>query len=379
MKLSYSENQKRNLVEQYRAGASVASLCTETGISSSTFYSWIKHYQPIATESGAFITAPDIYSLKRKIEKLENMMSVLKTVNCTVSSPMKDRLNELELLYGQFSVHVLCEALDVPRGTFYNHILRNKRNQSSHMKRREELRIAVRDAFDDSNQIYGADKIKVTLANKGCQISVAMVTELMREMGLYSIRTTSKRSYTKIKKYEKKTNVLQRNFHATDPNRVWVSDITYFKLKDKFYYICVIIDLFSRKVVAHKISQKNCTQLVTATFKRAYALRNPSEDLLFHSDRGTQYTSYSFQKLLRDCQVKQSFSNSGRPCDNAVAESFFSSLKQEELYRKNYRSESDFKKQVADYIVRFNTERPHRSLLYRTPDQVESGNVINPK
>ena len=136
-------------------------------------------------------------------------------------------------------------------------------------------------------------------------------------------------------------------------------------------YTCVILDLFSRKIVAYKVSRKNSTQLITSTFKMAWAQRNPETKLIFYSDRGAQYTSHRFKQLLHEHAVVQSFSNSGRPHDNAVAESFFATLKKEELYRKDYTSETDFKRCLASYIEFYNTQRPHRTLKNRTPCQVE--------
>ena len=95
-----------------------------------------------------------------------------------------------------------------------------------------------------------------------------------------------------------KKDLLQQRFRAVKPNQVWISDVTCYKLKDRYYYICVILDLYSRKVVAYKLSKKNSTQLLTSTFKQAWALRNPPEGLVFHSDRGAPYLSFSFQSLL---------------------------------------------------------------------------------
>ena len=139
------------------------------------------------------------------------------------------------------------------------------------------------------------------------------------------------------------------------------------KLDNRYYYVCVILDLFSRKVISYKISKKNSTQLVTSTFKIAWKHRNPEAGLIFHSDRGAQYTSYRFQQLLHEHMVVQSFSNSGRPHDNAVAESFFASFKKEELYRRDYASETAFKKGIDSYIEFYNTRRPHSTLKNRTP------------
>jgi len=370
MSTRISHEGKRQLVEQYQNGESVVSLTVKTGIPKSTIYSWIKLYQTTVTATGVIVTPQKFDAMKKQISKLENMVSVLKTVNCTVSSPLQEKLHELEMLQGRFSIRVLCEALDVDRGTFYNHVLRNKRNRTSYIKRREELRIAIQEVYDDSRQLFGAGKIRAVLMDKGYEVSEKMVAKLMREMGLFSIRIAAKRNYIKHHAMEKKTNILKREFNAKSPNQVWVSDITYFKLNKKFY-ICVIIDLYSRKVIAHRISVRNSTQLVTSTFRQAFAERQPLEGLIFHSDRGSQYTSYAFQKLLRGHQVVQSFSNSGKPYDNAVAETFFASFKQEELYRGNYHSESAFQRSVDEYMNFYNTKRPHAGINYKIPNQSE--------
>ena len=294
----------------------------------------------------------------------------MKTVNCTVHAPLNEKLTELELLYGQYDVHTLCEALEVSRGTFYNHIFRNKRDNTWFEKRRAE-RVIVREVFDEFHQIFGAEKIRTILVQRGHQVSTKYVASLMAEMGLSSVRTTAKRDYLNQATREKKKDMVRQQFHADRPNQIWVNDVTYFKLGQNHFYVCVIIDLSSRKVISYKISKKNSTQLITSTFKMACDTRQPDPGLIFHSDRGSQYTSHRFLQLLHEHGMIQSFSNSGRPHDNAVAESFFASFKREELYRKNYSSEKEFKQGVDSYITFYNQQRPHRTLKNKTPNQVE--------
>ena len=217
----------------------------------------------------------------------------------------------------------------------------------------------------------GAEKIRTILVQHGHQVSAEYISRLMCEMGLSSIRTTAKQEYLKLREPERKKNILRQQFNAQQPNQRWVSDVTCFKLGDHYFYICVIIDLFSRKVIAHKVSKKNSTQLLTATFKMAHEERHPPSGLIFHSDRGAQYTSHRFQQLLHKYNTKQSFSQPGKPHDNAVAESFFASLKKEELYRKDHPSDRAFQASVASYIEFYNTKRPHRTLKNLTPYQME--------
>lgn len=368
--MAYTEETKATILHLLGNGTSVKELCMEYNISRSTLYRWLHdlEYSNVAVD---IPSAKDYNALQQQVKKLENIISVLKSAKCTVHAPLKEKLLELELLYDQYDVRTLCEALEVSRGTFYNHILRNKRGNAWFEKRREEYRILIRDVFDEYRQVLGAEKIRTVLVQRGHQVSTEYVARLMKEMGLSSVRTTAKQNYLNLRESGKKRNVLRQQFNATRPNEVWVSDVTCFRLQDRNHYICVILDLFSRKVIAYKVSKKNSTQLVTSTFKSAWEERVPELELLFHSDRGAQYTSHRFQELLRRHSIVQSFSNSGKPHDNAVAESFFASLKKEELYRKDYASEPDFKRSISAYIEFYNMKRPHRTLKNRTPCQME--------
>ncbi len=150
-------------------------------------------------------------------------------------------------------------------------------------------------------------------------------------------------------------------------NQVWVSDITMFRLKEKNFYICVILDLYSRAVVGYKIGIKNSTQLTKSTFKTAYINRQPQSGLMFHSDNGGNYCCKTFQTYLIKLNVEQSFSRPYVPYDNSVMESFFSSVKREELYRRKFKSENEFHKSVDEYIIFYNEKRPHYQNIYRTP------------
>jgi len=336
----------------------------------STLYSWIKRYQTLKSSTQTNVSHNDYYNLKRRADKLEERLKIIKAAGCGTSAPLKEKLVALEKLHGQHSVRALCEALDVSRGTFYNHIFRRK-DVAYRDKRREEMRAHIKAVFEDSRQRYGANKVCAVLTDRGIRVTPKYVAELMREMDLNSVNKDSKREHKKKLSLNKKQNVLQRKFNTIAPNIVWVSDVTCFKVKEQYFYICVIMDLFSRRVVSHAMSKNNSTYLITSTFRKAFKNRECPQNLTFHSDRGVQYTSNAFRKLLCMNKVVQSFSNSGKPHDNAVAEAFFASLKKEELYRTNYKSESQFRESVEDYVLFYNTERPHRTLAYRTPDRFE--------
>lgn len=300
---------------------------------------------------------------------MENIIQVLQSVSCTTNDPLEFKLEALEKLYGQYSVHVLCDALKVPRGTFYNYILRNKRDNTWYAKRQEELRSKIQQIYDDNHQIFGAAKITALLKEHGERVSVKMVRRLMQDMGLTSIRIGAKDLYDKEQCPYK--NHLNQQFDTSRPNEVWVSDITYFRYNNKNYYICVVIDLYARAVVGYRVGIKNSTQLTKSTFKAAYENRKPNEPLLFHTDRGSNYRSKTFCSYLKSLNIKQSYSRAHIPYDNSVMESFFASLKREELYRTKYRSENEFKAAIDDYIIFYNERRPHAKNGYKTPRKKE--------
>lgn len=207
------------------------------------------------------------------------------------------------------------------KGSYYNHLLRNKNGETKADKKRSELLPIIEQIFHEYNEIFGSRKIYAILKDRGYAISESSVAKIMHQNGLFSIRASAKTLY---KKYlERKQNILQQQFHVSRPNEIWVSDVTYFSVFNRMYYIYVVLDLYARKVIAHKISRHNSTQLTKTTAKMAYKKRTPSSSLLFHSDQGSNYTSIEFRKYLKSINVTQSFSSPGMLYDNSVMESFF--------------------------------------------------------
>ena len=190
-----------------------------------------------------------------------------------------------------------------------------------------EYKEKILSVFADSKGRFGAKKIKVKLIELGYRVSEKRIRRLMHEMELKCNKSKPPRKYKPLKQRQYYKNWLEREFTQTESNRAWVSDITEFKIRGKKYYICVIIDLFSRKVIGHDVSSAMTAQLVEATFYAAYFERGCPKNLIFHSDQGSQYTSKTFKESLKKLNVKQSYSEPGCPYDNAVVESFFASMK----------------------------------------------------
>ena len=186
--------------------------------------------------------------------------------------------------------------------------------------KKKEITPIIEEIFNGSNQVFGARKINAVLRLRGYTVAEKTVASIMHENGWFSIRGGAKRIYEMTK--QRRDNILSQQFVATAPNEVWVSDITFFTCKEVKYYICVIIDLFARKVVACTISKNNGTRLTKSTLTKAVEERHPSEGLIFHSDRGTNYTARTFVDCCKAFGLTQSLSRKSTPYDNSVMEAF---------------------------------------------------------
>ena len=261
---------KKQAIRRYKKGESIPALCQELHISQSTFYHWRNQYRSIQTSAHTY-TPAEFDVLVRRLQKAEHKLSIIQLSGYLSKVPLQDKLATLEHFHNEmsdlYSVHELCEALNVSRGTFYNHIFR-RADRSKYESEKAQLMLKVKQIFDDSEQRYGADKIHTVLAENGLRISTKRVLSIMQELGLHSIRADAKKVYKN--QMRKKQNLLHRKFTTDHPNQVWVSDITYFKIKNAWVYLCAIIDLFSRKVVGYRVSHAASTRLVTATFRNAY-------------------------------------------------------------------------------------------------------------
>ena len=364
----YDDKLKKTVLAELKTRVSVIELSNKYIVSRNTIYRWKKENENQVISPGE--KDKEIKRLNRQVERLKEIIQIINEANCLPSAPLKEKLYALESIYGNHSVRILCEALDVDRGTFYNHILRNKKTNTWYAKQREILRVAIQKAYDDYGQIFGAGKITSILKEQGYKTCEDTVRQLMSDMGLTSIRQRAKAMYEKERKAYCK-NRLNQNFTANGPNEIWVSDVTCYSFQEKNYYICVILDLFSRMVVGYRISHRNSTQLAKGTFKMAYEQRKPPEGLLFHMDRGANYKSYTFMSYLKSFSVVQSFSRAHIPYDNSVVESFFSNFKREELYRRKYKSERELFAAIDNYIDFYNNKRPHSTNNYKTPGSKE--------
>jgi len=271
----------------------------------------------------------------------------------------------------EFPVTKMSKALGVSVNGFYSHLNR-KPSKASVFK--QELQGMIRQAYGSHGGAAGSRTIYADLRELGVRCGKSRVADEMREMGLKCkarkrfVATTDSRHNEPAA-----PNILDRNFTQGSPNRAWVSDITYLPVSGKWLYLVVFIDLFSRKVVGWDLSQSLQAQSAIKAFEQAVCLRKPQRGLIVHSDRGIQYASKGFRECLSKHACVQSMSRKGNCWDNAVAESFFGSLKKRLIYHRKYKTAEELRKDLFHYIeVYYNRFRKHSSNNYLTPEEKDS-------
>ena len=362
----YTEDFKKQIIAQYQTDISAKKLCSQYGIARSTLFLWKKQYT--ADESGQI--PRERYLLEKELERLRTENMIFKTCSCSPASPLLERLSAIDAHQNEFSIHALCRVLQVNRSTYYHHAFRSP-DKTQLQIGDEALKPLITEIFSKSKARFGARKIRSKLIELGYTVSERRILRLMKELGFSSVGPKPRLNSANDRQYHYYPNKLKRNFLTDAPNKVWVSDITYAKVGMDFLYLCVVIDLYSRKVISYSISEYIDAGLVSQAFLDAFHTREAPNSLVFHSDQGTQYTSFEFYSLLKKHGVTQSFSAPGSPHDNAVAESFFATIKKEDLRRNYYKTEEEFRTAVKEYIEFYNDYRPHQRLGFLTPNQVE--------
>lgn len=268
------------------------------------------------------------------------------------------------------TIVLLCQVLNVSRSAFYDWI---DRPPSKHQQEDERLKEKIKTSHEDSRSHYGARRVKDDLQDDGEQVSRSRISRLMAQEGLQSTHkkkfkvTTNSRHESPIS-----PNLLNRDFDPDRPNQVYVSDITYVWTSEGWLYLAVVIDLFSRLVVGWSLASRMQSNLVVSAMKMGIDSRSPDAGLIHHSDRGSQYASDAFQSLLAVNEYQSSMSRKGDCWDNAVAESFFKTLKTELIYQTKYSTREEAKLAIFEYIeVYYNRQRKHSRNEYLSPTDYE--------
>ncbi|MEO0592023.1 MAG: IS3 family transposase [Myxococcota bacterium] len=273
---------------------------------------------------------------------------------------------------GRFPIAWMCRRLGVSTSGFYAWC---KRSPSKRAVRNEQLKVQIRALFKRSRRCYGAPRIRDELVARGARVGIRRIARLMREMGLYG-RPPKRRKKTTDSEHRLgyAPNLVKQRFTAEQPNTLWMGDISFIRTWEGWAYLAVVIDAFSRRVVGYAIADHMRTELVLEALEMAARRRSPSAGLVFHSDRGSQYASHDFRDALRRLGAEQSMSATGNCFDNAAVESFFSTLKEELIYRHAWPTRARLKEELEDYIDGFyNSERRHSAAGRMSPVEYERG------
>lgn len=268
----------------------------------------------------------------------------------------------------------MCRLLGVTRSGFYSYLKRKQSGPDNNLPSIELLDWLLKIA-ESSHHTYGSRRMKSALNALGFLIGRRKTRRLMREANVF-VRYKKKYRVTTNSNHKKPVfeNILNRQFQVGEPNRAYVSDITYIWTHEGWLYLTVMIDLFSRKIVGWDMSSRMKAATVCNALTMAIWQRKPKAGLIVHSDRGSQYASYTYQRLLKGHQFIGSMSRKGNCWDNSVAESFFGRLKEERVNWRNYQTRKEAREDILNYITMFyNSQRLHSAVGYQSPNQYESG------
>ena len=266
---------------------------------------------------------------------------------------------------------MLCRVLHVNRSTYYNFI--NKRPSKREVEN-QRLRKLLLEIYMKAKKRIGTRAFKIILLRDyGVNISEGRILRLLKSMTLPKMSTIKPRFKSKKAPVFSSDNLLKQEFNPNSPNQVWTTDFTYISIGPKRHvYLCAILDLYSRKCIAWKVSDRIDAKLACDTLEIAINKRKPKEPIIFHSDQGSQFKSASFRKLLDEHQLLASYSKPGYPYDNAVTEVFFKYLKQREINRRTYHSIQEVQLSCFEYIEQFyNNYNPHSANNGLTPNRKE--------
>lgn len=263
----------------------------------------------------------------------------------------------------------ICRSFGVNRSSYRYWVAHKDRVNAED----EQLKAQIQIAFEQSNSSAGARSIAKILTNEGMPLSRYRASNLMKKLNLFSCQPP-KNGYKKAEKpHEEIPNTLNREFSPEKPNQVWCGDVTYIWAGQRWSYLAVVMDLFSRKPVGWAISQSPDSELTTKALRMAYEARGQPADVMFHSDQGCHYTSVKFRQTLWRYKIQQSMSRRGNCWDNAPMERFFRSLKTEWMPKLGYQSLIDARDSIVQYIIGYYSQiRPHQHNGGISPNAAEA-------
>lgn len=292
----------------------------------------------------------------------------------------------------EFSVRKMCKVLNLAESAYYQW-LRRKEAREERDQNERKLSEFIRTIFDENWQSYGYRRMHLAYLAKYAElvkskdpvpkyldetISEYKIRRIMQQNGMYPVSSMKFKPFKKGKSTGRYfENVVNQEFNAKNPNEIWAGDITYIKTVLGYVYLAVVIDLYNREIIGYSVSKNIDVELVKRALSNSLIKKGGDNgNTVFHSDRGSQYSSKSYQSMLSENNLTGSMSKSGCPYDNACVESFFSAAKRECIYRKEYVTLEEVKKDLFEYIELFyNRKRMHGSLGYMSPVEYRLANV----
>ena len=268
----------------------------------------------------------------------------------------------------EFSVGKMCRVLGLKEANYYRWQRYRGKKEIQRLKELQRFEL-VESVFKESRETYGYRKMQRELGKQGLIMSEYSVRRMMREHGLYPVTNIKYRPYRNGKtdgQYSK--DLVSQHFQIAERNKVWAGDITYIKTSLGWVYLATVIDLYNREIIGYSLSKKIDAELAKRALSNALARNPDASGLIFHSDRGCQYSSRSYRDMLEQYGIRSSMSRPGCPYDNSCAESFFATIKKECIYRRKYATLEEVKTDVFEYVELFyNRKRMHTSLGYLSP------------
>jgi putative transposase len=272
----------------------------------------------------------------------------------------------------EHSVKTMCRVLEVSRSGYHAWA---RREPSSRALEDERLTGRIREIHRENRKVYGSPRIHAELRMAdGVRVGRKRVERLMRQAGISGmVRRRRRRTTISVPGVRVCEDLVDREFLASAPNRLWVADMTYLRTWEGWLYLVAVQDVFSRRIVGWSMADHMRTELVTDALQMALAKRRPDPGLIWHSDQGSQFVSLAFGQQARAAGIAQSMGSRGDCYDNAVAESFFATLKKELIHGRSWPSKADLRSEVFEYIEAFyNRRRRHSALGFLSPAQFET-------
>ncbi|MGQ7869777.1 IS3 family transposase [Sunxiuqinia sp. sy24] len=382
MRKKFDKEFNKKAIELSYARGNASEIADELGIDRALLYRWRKEFSQYKDNSFPGYGNPKMTDLERENARLQKELREARMERDIPKKGNQHLLRERWEIYqfisdhrNRFSTRMMCKVFKISKSGYY-HWLQN--GESNRWNENQKLLVEIKRIFQDSGQSYGSPRMSEELRALGHKVSRSRTARIMNAAGLQAKRKRKFKATTDSRhNYPIAPNLLNQNFSVSAPAKVWVSDITYIRTNKGWMYLTVIIDLFDRKVIGWAMSKGlSAEETCIPAWRMAVKNRPITNELIFHSDRGIQYACNAFTNLLeREQLVVRSMSRKGNCWDNAVAESFFKTIKVELVYQRSFLDQEQAQLSLFRWIETwYNKRRRHSALGYKTINEFEQLN-----